>query len=88
MTEKITVSAEAGATAAFLSVLGLSQMLARKGVLSSDELNEAFALAASMCRANGSEDAARVIEVSVPSSVGVDVVALAQARGETVHRKS
>ncbi|WP_030540304.1 hypothetical protein [Sphingobium sp. DC-2] len=87
MSEKINVSAEDGATAAFLSVLALSQALARKGLLTGDDLNEAFATAASMCRANGSEDAARMIEVSVPSSVGIDIIALAEARGETIHRK-
>jgi hypothetical protein len=75
MTEKTPIATADGATAALFSVAALAQALARKGLLSPDELNEAFAVAASMCRGNGNPGAAQAIELMVPTSVGIDVVA-------------
>lgn len=87
MVEKLSLQAADGATAALFSVAALATTLNRKGVLSSDDLNETFAVAASMCRANGSEDGAKAIEAMVPSSEGIDVAALARARGDEVTQR-
>ena len=87
MNGKTHLSAEAGATAALFSTAALTQMLAVRGLLSADEINELYAMAASMCRANGSEEAAHAIELMVPTSVGIDAVAAAKKRGASVEQK-
>jgi len=86
MNGKASFSAEAGSTAALFAVAGLAQVLGQKGVLNADDLNAAFASAASMCRGNGSEDAAKVIELLAPSSVGFDAVGWAKQHGAEINR--
>ena len=86
MNDKASFSAEAGSTAALFAVAGLAQVLGQKGLLNGDDLNAAFALAASMCRGNGNEDAAKVIELLAPSSAGFDPVAWAQQHGAETKR--
>ncbi|MET3526480.1 hypothetical protein [Phenylobacterium koreense] len=87
MGEKLMVTPEAASLAALMSNFALAAELTLKGVITADEGNAVFATAASMCRANGNELAARIIEVSCPTSVGVDVVERARAHGATISDK-
>lgn len=86
MTGPTLIDPKDGATAALFAAASLAQTLAMKGILTTDELNFTFASAASMCRANGSEQAAIAIELLVPSSVGVDPVKFAAERGATINK--
>ena len=51
----------------------LLAVLAQKQLLDAEELNFIAASAALACRAQGSEGSAALIEMMVPTSVGVDV---------------
>ena len=87
MTQKLMVKPEDVSVASLMSVVALAGELVRKGVLSNDESNLAFATAASMCKAQGSDGAAALIASVCPSSVGIDPVAAARARGDTIITK-
>lgn len=86
MTQKLNVTAEDIALAAFNHANALSAHLIQKGLLTIDEANEIAATAASMCKASGGANAAEVIYRAIPSCRNVDPVAAAEARGAEISR--
>jgi hypothetical protein len=67
-----------------MCIMALVAELGRKGTLTPGESSNVFAMAASMCRGGGNEQAAKLIENIVPSAVGIDPVAVAKSQGATV----
>lgn len=87
MTDKLAVTAEDVAVAAFQGWMALTGELVRKGFLTTDDGNAVAASAASMCLAQGSSNAAELIFTSIPTSRGVDPVGRALDVGMKIERK-
>jgi hypothetical protein len=79
--EKLRVSADDAAHAAVVFHGALIGQLVKKGVLSNDEANFVGAIAASMCRGGGNENAAALIENVMPTCKGVSIPIEAMKQG-------
>ena len=88
MSEKQLFAADAGVVAALMANISLSGELMRKGIMTTDDGIYVYAVAASMCRGNGNEDAAKLIETLCPTCQGVDVLEMAKERGATIEQKT
>lgn len=78
--------ADAGATAALMQIASMQMHLAKKGVLSNDELNGINAVARSLCEGNGRPEAGTLIVNMNPSSKDVDPVEWAKSQGYDIKR--
>ncbi len=85
--EKLAVSPADVALASLNLVNALIMQLSKDGVLTPDKVNFVGAVAASMCRANGSDGAGKLIENVMPSSAGLNVSIEAMKQGIEITRE-
>ncbi|WBY06352.1 hypothetical protein PIB19_12075 [Sphingomonas sp. 7/4-4] len=84
---KLSVAPDEIATAAFNLQLALMAQLGVAGALTEEQLNFVAASAASMCRRQGEENAAKLIETVVPTAVGVNINIEAMKQGIGIKRQ-
>jgi hypothetical protein len=85
--EKLAVTPADLSVAAFNLHLATLMQLGIAGVLTADQLKFVAATAASMSRSQGNENAASLIEVSLPAAVGTNISIEAMKQGVEIKRE-